>query len=147
MNTHQIKIFISHSWHYSNHYETLVEWIFKTKWLVNKIPIKFLNLSVPKDDPIHNADNDEELRKEIFKIIEKSDVVVIPAGMYVGYSKWINKEIAGAKELTKPILAVEPWGQEITPKILQEDSIPLVGWNEKSVVKGIWSLCEEKCDA
>ena len=45
---------------------------------------------MPKNDPIHNAVSDRELKEAIFRKIERSHVVVIPSGMYVNYSKWIQ---------------------------------------------------------
>ena len=39
-------------------------------------------------------------------------VIVIPVGMYASYSKWIQKEIDGANHYAKPILGVNPGGQE-----------------------------------
>ena len=32
MSTYQIHVFISHSWAYSGHYDTLEDWIFKRRW-------------------------------------------------------------------------------------------------------------------
>jgi len=32
MSTHQIHVFISHSWAYSEHYDTLAEWVFTNSW-------------------------------------------------------------------------------------------------------------------
>jgi hypothetical protein len=55
------------------------------------------------------------LQDAIFNQIARSHVIVIPSGMYANYSKWIQKEIAGAKNYSKPILAVNPWGQQKNP--------------------------------
>jgi hypothetical protein len=41
-----------------------------------------------------------------------SSVVLILAGVYATYSKWIDAEIRIAKEYGKPIIAIEPWGSE-----------------------------------
>ena len=53
MSTHQIHVFISHAWSYSNHYETLASWIFEKDWSVGQASLDFRDFSVPKDDPIH----------------------------------------------------------------------------------------------
>lgn len=60
--------------------------------------------------PIHDADNDKQLKEAILKQIAMSHVIVIPTGMYANYSKWIQKEIDGSSDYNKPILAVNPWG-------------------------------------
>lgn len=140
MSTHRIHIFISHSWAYSNHYTTLNEWIFGGKWRVGQASLIFLDYSVPKDDPIHNASSDRALRDAIYRKINRSHVVVIPTGMYVNYSKWIQKEIDGAEEKEKPILGVNPKGQERISSIVGDAADKTVGWQSKSVVGGIWEL-------
>ncbi len=140
MSTHRIHIFISHSWAYSNHYTKLYDWIFDENWSVGQASLVFLDYSVPKDDPIHNANSDRALREAIFRKIVRSHVVVIPTGMYVNYSKWIQKEIDGAEEKKKPILGVNPWGQQRISRVVTNAADKLVGWQKKSVVGGIWKL-------
>lgn len=135
-----VNTFISHSWAYSGHYETLAGWLFHSEWSVDGAPLVFLDNSVPKDDPIHDAPNQEVLRKQIYDLISRSDVVVIPAGMYVNYSKWIQKEIDGAVAYRKPILGVNPWGQERKSSIVQSVATETVGWNKQSVASAIWRL-------
>jgi hypothetical protein len=105
-----VNVFISHSWSYSGHYDKLSEWIFKDNWNINGTQIYFYDTSVPKADPIHYARNTEDLRKAIYGIIYNSHVIVIPTGMYSSHSNWIQKEIDGANQYSKPILVVNPWG-------------------------------------
>ncbi len=97
-STHRIHIFVSHSWAYSTHYEKLTDWIFGSNWRVGQASLVFLDYSVPKDDPIHNPPSDKALKDAIYRRIARSHVVVIPTGMYVNYSNWIQKEIDGARE-------------------------------------------------
>ncbi len=137
---YDISVFISHSWQYPSHYETLADWIFYQNWNSGGVPIHFHDWSVPKDDPIHNARNDQELRNAIYYRIQNSNVVVIPTGVYSTYSKWIGKEIEGADYYGKPILAVNPWGQERKSSVVQQSAKETVGWSKKSVVDGIWGL-------
>ncbi|CAC9613642.1 hypothetical protein [uncultured Gammaproteobacteria bacterium] len=100
----------------------------------------FRNYSVPKNDPIHDADNDKQLKEAILKQIAMSHVVVIPMGMYANYSKWIKKEIAGCSDYDKPILAVNLWGQERASSVVGNAADEKVGWNKNSVINGIWQL-------
>ena len=88
-----MRIRISHSWTYSDHYDTLASWIFQESWSVGQASLDFRNYSVPKDDPIHNARTDKELKEAIYRQIALSHVIVIPTGMYASYSKWIQKEV------------------------------------------------------
>lgn len=140
MAKYSVDVFISHSWSYSEHYETLAEWFFDTAWQANGLNITFNDLSVPKDDPIHYANNTSQLRAAIHSRIVQSDVVVIPVGMYASYSKWIGEEISGANIYSRPILAVNPWGQERKSSVVLQSSKKLVNWNSKSVVNGAYSL-------
>jgi len=140
MSTHQIHIFISHAWKYSTHYNTLAGWIFGEGWSVGAASLDFRNFSVPKDDPIHNAVNDRQLREAIFNQIARSHVIVIPTGMYANYSKWIQKEIEGAHAYGKPILAVNPWGQQRAASVVQNAARKTVGWNKQPLINAIWEL-------
>jgi hypothetical protein len=133
-------VFISHSWAYSEHYNTLANWIFGEQWNVNGTPIQFIDSSVPKGNPIHYAPNEQTLRAAIYQRIAAANVVVIPTGMYANYSKWIEKEIAGAQQYAKPILAVNPWGQGRKSSVVGSAAAMNVGWNKKPVVQGVWDL-------
>ncbi len=136
----QINVFISHSWSYSGHYDTLAEWIFDQSWTLGQEPLQFEDFSVPKDNPIHYADSDQQLKDAIYARIVNSHVVVIPTGMYAQHSKWIKKEISGSREFRRPILAVDPWGQQRSASVVAAAATKSVGWNAQSVVSGIWHL-------
>lgn len=140
MSTRQIHVFISHAWSYSDHYETLADWIFNGNWSVGQASLDFRDYSVPRHDPIHNANNAAQLREAIYDKISRSHVIVIPTGMYANYSKWIQKEIDGAGSYDKPILAVNPWGTQRTSSVVSSAAAKIVGWNKETVVGGIWEL-------
>lgn len=140
MSTRQVHVFISHAWAHSHHYNTLADWIFNGHWRSGQASIDFRNYSVPRADPIHDAKNDRQLAVAIYNQIGRSHVVVIPTGMYAHYSRWIRKEIDGAKHYAKPILAVVPWGQLRRPSVVADAADKVVGWNSEPIVKAIWSL-------
>ncbi|QXT34850.1 TIR domain-containing protein [Sphingomonas sanguinis] len=140
MSIHQIHVFISHSWRYSGHYDTLSGWIFGQSWRVGSASMLLHDYSVPRSDPILTASNDRQLRDAIYNQIRRSHVIVIPTGMYAHYSKWIGKEIDGAAFYGKPILAVNPRGQLRTASTVQNAATRCVGWSSRSVVEGIWEL-------
>lgn len=48
-------LFISHSWTYQDEYEKLIDLLDAKKYFSYK------NYSVPKDDPIHNTKNENQL--------------------------------------------------------------------------------------
>ena len=135
-----MNVFISHSWSYSGHYERLAEWIFEQAWSVNDQPIRFFNTSVPRDNPIHFAPNDATLQHAIYERIANSHVLVIPTGMYANHSKWIRKEIDGARLYGKPIVAVDPWAQKRASSVVASAASESVGWNKQSIINAVWRL-------
>lgn len=127
-------LFISHSWTYSDAYDKLVK-------LLNSVDkFEYKNYSVPKYDPIHNAKNDKELKAAIKEQMSHASCVLILAGLYATYSKWINIEIDLAKNdfvTPKKIIAIEPWGSERTSVVVKNSSDKIVGWNSNSIVNAI----------
>lgn len=127
-------VFISHSWTYGDAYERLVE-------LLEKHPLfKWRNYSVPKDDSIHDAPNTTALETAIREQMSHAGCVLILAGVYSTYSKWINREIKIAKSMGKPIIAIEPWGSERTSQVVKDAADDIVKWQSASVVNAIRNL-------
>ena len=91
-------LFISHSWTYSDAYERLVS------LLDAKQGFQYKNYSVPRYDPIHNTKNDYQLKMAIRSKMQSASCVLILAGVYATYSKWINIEIELARSLEKESL-------------------------------------------
>ncbi|MFA1819610.1 TIR domain-containing protein [Virgibacillus oceani] len=130
-------LFISHSWTYSDSYGKLVSLLDKGSYF------KYKNFSVPKNDPIHNASNDRELYDAIRRKVNSCHVVIILAGVYSSYSKWIKKEILIANKeflVPKPIIAIEPFASERTSKIVKDDADRIVKWNSSSLISAIREL-------
>lgn len=124
-------LFISHSWAYSDAYEKLVN-------LLNaKTYFNYKNYSVPKNDPIHNTPYEYQLKEAIRKRMQPASCVLIMAGVYSTYSKWINIEIELAKSMNKKIIAIEPWGSEKTSRTVKAAADVIVGWNTDSIVNAI----------
>ena len=61
-------------------------------------------------------------------------------GVYATYSKWINKEIAIAKRLGKPILAVKPYGSINMSTVVRDAADEICNWSTESVVSAIRRL-------
>lgn len=124
------RIFISHSWAYSAHYDKIEEFL-------TQEGVSYYNHSVPKDDPIHTNGTDKQLRAAIDAKIRGCSCVIILAGVYASYSKWINIEIELAQQYNKPIIAVQPWGAERTSAVVKKAATTIVGWNAKSVANAV----------
>jgi len=126
------RLFISHSWAYGDAYEKLV------KFFNEHFNFKWTDFSVPKDDPIHDAPNQTALYNTIKNQIKPVNCVIILAGVYSTYSKWINKEIEiSNKVFYKPIIAVEPWASERTSKIVKDNADVIIKWQSSSIVSAI----------
>lgn len=130
-------IFISHSWKYSDAYEKLIH------LLDNAEDFAYCDYSVPEDDPIEDANTDKQLEAAIKEQMAHASVVLVLAGVYSSYSKWINKEIDIAQSgfsSSKPIIAIQPWAAEKTSTVVKNAADRIVGWNTKSIVNAIKEL-------
>jgi len=126
-------IFISHSWSYSDAYDKLKE------FLSNRPYFSYADYSIPKDDPVH-VGSDAELYAAILNKMQLCHAVLIMAGVYSTYSKWINKEIQAAKQgysSAKPIIGIKPWAQTNVSSVVAANADVLVGWNTESIVGAI----------
>lgn len=124
------RIFISHAWRYDDEYYRLVK-------MLNEAPLfDWANYSVPRHDRLDTA-TDRELTEALHNQIRPTQVVLILAGMYTTYSKWIQKEIDIANGYPKPIVGIKPLGSERIPSAVQEAAIEMVGWNTSSIISAI----------
>lgn len=127
-------IFISHSWEYTDAYEKLV------KLLDDKSYFSYNNHSVPKDEPVHTNGTDRELKVAITNKMSNCHCMLVMAGKYSTYSKWIKKEIDIAKNSFlrgKPIIGVKPWANTQVSSVVENNADVMVGWNTNSIVQAI----------
>lgn len=124
-------LFISHSWAYGDAYDKLTNMLNAKPYFIYK------NYSVPKNDPIHNAPYAYQLKEAIRKQMQPASCILIMAGVYSTYSKWINIEIELAQEMGKRIIAIEPWGSERTSATVKNAAHIVAKWNTDSIVSAI----------
>ena len=124
--------FISHSWDYREHYNTILSWLRESN-----ISIKDYSISVDKALPVMSK---ILLKAQITEKIGHASVVIIISGMYAAYSEWIDYEINEAVRMGKPILGIYLWGQERAPRIVTDNADKIVHWNKNSVVQGFKDL-------
>ena len=124
-------LFISHSWTYGDAYDRLVDMLNAKPYFLYK------NYSVPKYDPIHNVSNDYQLKEAIRRQMQPASCILILAGVYSTYSKWINIEIELAQSMGKKIIAIELWGAERTSSKVKSATHSIVRWNIDSIVNAI----------
>lgn len=129
-------LFISHSWEYHDQYANLVNMLNQDR------AFQYQNFSIPKDDPVHSG-SDKALSEAIRNKMQSCGIVLVVAGVYASCSRWMEKEMHFAMstwETPKPILAIEPWGNQRTSKEVKERADKIVGWNTKSIVDAIRDL-------
>jgi hypothetical protein len=121
------RIFISHAWTYSTHYETLVNWF-------NEEPnFSWANYSIPNDDCCTEKTK-SGLQTCITNQMKPAQGIILFAGMYANHSDWIDYEIEEAIRMEKIIIAVKPWGQERMPIKIQNAAHTIVNWNSASII-------------
>lgn len=123
-------LFISHSWNYTDAYEKLIA-------LLDKTGLVYSDYSVPKEDPVHTNGTDKELKDAIRRQMAPCSCILVLAGVYATYSKWINKEIEIAKSMKKKIIAIEPFGSERTSRFVKENADIIVKWRGESIKNAI----------
>lgn len=127
------RLFISHSWKYGDAYDKITQ-------MLTAQGISYYDHSVPKNDPIHTNGTDAQLRAAIDAKVKGCSGVIILAGVYSTYSRWINEEIVMSAAYTKRIIAVEPWGSERTSAVVKNAADRIVKWNGKSIADAIREL-------
>lgn len=123
-------IFISHAWSYHEEYDKIVEFLNESSYFSWK------NHSVPKDNALDTTNN-KELVDALYNQIKSTNIVIILAGMYASYSKWIETEIAIAQNYEKPIIGIKPWGNQKIPSQVSDTAKEIIGWNTNSIIEAI----------
>ncbi|MFC7130556.1 TIR domain-containing protein [Haloferax chudinovii] len=124
------RLFVSHSWKYSEHFERIQE------FLDDDDRLEWHNFSIPEDDPLEFEDRND-LRQKLYQQVRQANVIIVIAGMYVSHSEWIEEEIEMAEHFDKPIIGVRPNGNQRIPASVQEAAVDIVGWRQKSIVNAI----------
>ncbi len=125
-----IRIFVSHAFQEHEDYHRLFEYLESTTNFF------YTNSAAPGKVPAEGTKValEDELRQQI----EPAEVVIVLAGLYDKFKDWIDFTLLAAKELEKPIIAIEYFGaaQEIAPEIA-EHVAEVTPWNERSMVDAI----------
>ncbi len=125
------RIFISHAWSYNSAYK-------KIECFLKKEGVLYYNHSIPKDDPVHTDGTEDQLYRAIEAKIKGCSCVIILAGIYATYSKWIKKEIKIAKKYKKPIIAIQPRGAQYISSVAKSAASTIVKWNAKSISNAVY---------
>lgn len=126
----QYKIFISHSWQYSDTLETLRNLINARSYFSATYE------ESTKDKPI-NSEDESYVKRRLAQKIANSDIVLALAGVYASHSSWMEWELDKAIELGVPIVGVIPRGQDRISTIVSSRSVAVVRWNTESIIAAI----------
>lgn len=129
-------LFISHAWKYGDEYSRLVTLLDNAPYFI------YRNYSAPSDKPLHNLDSTDvttrtQIKSAINRKIDPVNAVIVIAGMYANNREWMEYEIETAQRKGKPIIAIRPWGNSITPTYIQNAAQEIIGWNTDSIVRAI----------
>lgn len=124
------KIFISHSWSYTEDLEAL------QKLLNERGYFNVTFLEATKKTPI-NSENAAYVKTVLKTRILQSDIVLALAAVYATHSDWMIWELETAKANNIPIVGVIPRGQERISTEVYSRSIVDVKWNTESIVDAI----------
>jgi len=126
----EYKIFISHSWQYSDTLEALRNLINARGYFSATYE------ESTKENPI-NSEDESYVKRRLAQKIGNSDIILALAGVYASHSSWMQWELDKAIELGIPIVGVIPRGQEKISTIVSSRSIVDVRWNTESIIAAI----------
>tara|TARA_R110001583_G_scaffold194302_1_gene364912 strand:+ start:3221 stop:3625 length:405 start_codon:yes stop_codon:yes gene_type:complete len=126
----EYKIFISHSWQYTDTLEALRNLLNERGYFSATYE------ESTKDNPI-NSENESYVKIRLAKKIADSDIILALAGVYASHSSWMEWELDKALELGTPIVGVIPRGQERISSIVSSRSVVDVRWNTESIITAI----------
>jgi hypothetical protein len=124
------KIFISHSWAYTEDLEALQSLLNARGYL----RVEFMEAS--KKIPI-NSENAPYVKRVLKQKILASDIVLGLAAIYASHSDWMIWELETSKKNNIPIVGVIPRGQQRISSEVKSRSIVDVKWNTESIVAAI----------
>jgi hypothetical protein len=124
------KIFISHSWSYTEDLEALQK-LLNARGYFN---VTFLEAT--KNTPV-DSENAAYVKTVLKARILQSNIILALAGVYATHSDWMIWELETAKANNIPIVGVIPRGQERISTEVYSRSIVDVKWNTESIVDAI----------
>mgnify|MGYP001388133938 CR=1 FL=1 len=98
-------VYISHSWSLGDDYDQLRAILADADLTVR------LN-GLPVDHPVHISSSDSEMRAEMRKRMVHTQALVVHAGTYERFARWVEEEINLAHygfQVRRPVLAIVPF--------------------------------------
>lgn len=124
------KIFISHSWQYTDTLEAL-------RNLINARGYFSASYEESTRDKPINSDDESYVKRRLAQKISDSDIILALAGIYASHSSWMEWELDKAIKLGTPIVGVIPRGQERISTVVSSRAVATVRWNTESIIAAI----------
>ncbi|MDH5464462.1 MAG: TIR domain-containing protein [Thiovulaceae bacterium] len=127
-------LFFSHSLTYKDALKT------QKKFLDDADHFSYYERTLEPNDPIHESEDEDELDAAIEDKVQGADAVVILAGVFQEYEKWLRKEIEHAQKHKKPIIVIEPWDEERTHVLVKNSASAIIDWDKTLLIEAIEEL-------
>jgi len=133
MITHPI--YVSHSWLHSDATERLINMLDAYKLKTPEFSYQFY--SVSKDDPAHNLPSNKRLAAAIEEKMKSTTCLIILAGIYDEYGRWISLEMDIARKLKKKIIVVEAVGKKHTSPKEKRNARFICKWDAMEIGEAV----------
>ena len=125
-----IRLFVVHT--FSDHPDYLRVF----EYLESSPNFFYINCSAPQSVP--PAGGKEALKDEYRKQIRNTEVVIVPAGIYIDNHDWVTYQMDAAQAINIPLVVIQPFGGTAQlPEKLAERAGEIVGWNERNIVDAV----------
>lgn len=96
--------------------------------------------SVSKDDPIQQLPSKKALAMAIEEKMRPCSCLVVLAGVFEDYKRWIDLELDIAKKLKKPVVLVEAAAPKYTSAREKREAKKIVKWDAQALGEAIQAV-------
>jgi len=122
------RIFVSHVWAKDDDYLRLFEYLESTNNFF------YRNYSRPDQAP---SGDKEAMRAELRRQIEPVETVIILSSLYKPHQDWIEFQMNAAQALKKPLIVMEPFGDDEIPEAVRSRADEIGHWSARSIEDAI----------
>lgn len=97
--------------------------------------------SISKDDPIQQLPSKKALAMAIEEKMRACSCLVVLAGVFEEYKRWIDLELDIAKKLKKPVVLVEAAAPKHTAAREKREAKKIVKWDAQALGEAIEAVC------
>lgn len=120
-------VFLSHSWVEQDGVERITSLM--EAYRLKTAEFAYEYYSVSKDDPSQFLPSNKALTLSIEKQMEPCCCIIMLAGVFEEFKRWINLELDAAKKLGLPIILVEAVDPKHTSHKEKRAAVEIVNWD------------------